>query len=177
MNNNILPAIRNIKDLEKLIKTDYKMCVLLDMHIGHIKSIMELLKQNHIECFIHIDLIKGLSHDEFASEFIIDSQALKRSIDLIKKAKSLNTLTIFRVFIIQQYKPKGIVSTKSKVIKKVEPDFVEVLPGVASKAIHHIQKETNTQVIAGGLINTIDEVNEAVKNGAKYVTTSYDKLW
>ncbi|ORO13307.1 transcriptional regulator, partial [Staphylococcus aureus] len=30
MNNNILPAIRNIKDLEKLIKTDYKMCVLLD---------------------------------------------------------------------------------------------------------------------------------------------------
>ena len=88
LNNNILPAIRNIKDLEKLIKTDYKMCVLLDMHIGHIKSIMELLKQNHIECFIHIDLIKGLSHDEFVSEFII-----------------------------QQYKPKGIVSTKSKVIK------------------------------------------------------------
>lgn len=37
VNNNILPAIRNIKDLEKLIKTDYKMCVLLDMHIGHIK--------------------------------------------------------------------------------------------------------------------------------------------
>ncbi|MCL7538729.1 glycerol-3-phosphate responsive antiterminator GlpP, partial [Staphylococcus aureus] len=32
VNNNILPAIRNIKDLEKLIKTDYKMCVLLDMH-------------------------------------------------------------------------------------------------------------------------------------------------
>ncbi|HDN1921257.1 glycerol-3-phosphate responsive antiterminator GlpP, partial [Staphylococcus aureus] len=25
VNNNILPAIRNIKDLEKLIKTDYKM--------------------------------------------------------------------------------------------------------------------------------------------------------
>ncbi|HDM6950764.1 TPA: glycerol-3-phosphate responsive antiterminator GlpP, partial [Staphylococcus aureus] len=24
VNNNILPAIRNIKDLEKLIKTDYK---------------------------------------------------------------------------------------------------------------------------------------------------------
>ncbi len=57
VNNNIV-AIRNIKDLEKLIKTDYKMCVLLDMHIGHIKSIMELLKQNHIECFIHIDLIR-----------------------------------------------------------------------------------------------------------------------
>ncbi|ENL93929.1 glycerol uptake operon antiterminator regulatory protein [Staphylococcus aureus M1071] len=104
MNNNILPAIRNIKDLEKLIKTDYKMCVLLDMHIGHIKSIMELLKQNHIECFIHIDLIKGLSHDEFASEFIIQQYKPKGIVStkskVIKKAKSLNTLTIFRVFII-----------------------------------------------------------------------------
>lgn len=104
MNNNILPAIRNIKDLEKLIKTDYKMCVLLDMHIGYIKSIMELLKQNHIECFIHIDLIKGLSHDEFASEFIIQQYKPKGIVStkskVIKKAKSLNTLTIFRVFII-----------------------------------------------------------------------------
>ena len=87
VNNNILPAIRNIKDLEKLIKTDYKMCASRYAYRTY-KSIMELLKQNHIECFIHIDLIKGLSHDEFASEFII-----------------------------QQYKPKGIVSTKSKVIK------------------------------------------------------------
>lgn len=92
---------------------------------------------------------------------------------VIKKAKSLNTLTIFRVFIIDSQALKRSID----LIKKVEPDFVEVLPGVASKAIHHIQKETNTQVIAGGLINTIDEVNEAVKNGAKYVTTSYDKLW
>ena len=104
VNNNILPAIRNIKDLEKLIKTDYKMCVLLDMHIGHIKSIMELLKQNNIECFIHIDLIKGLSHDEFASEFIIQQYKPKGIVStkskVIKKAKSLNTLTIFRVFII-----------------------------------------------------------------------------
>ncbi len=65
---------------------------------------MELLKQNHIECFIHIDLIKGLSHDEFASEFIIQQYKPKGIVStkskVIKKAKSLNTLTIFRVFII-----------------------------------------------------------------------------
>ena len=89
MKENILPAIRNMRDLEKLIKTDYKACVVLDMHIGHLKSIMELLKSHSIECYVHIDLIKGLSHDEFACEYII-----------------------------QQYKPKGIVSTKAKVIKK-----------------------------------------------------------
>ncbi|MCZ2500567.1 glycerol-3-phosphate responsive antiterminator GlpP, partial [Xylophilus sp. Kf1] len=55
MKENILPAIRNMRDLEKLIKTDYKACVVLDMHIGHLKSIMELLKSHSIECYVHID--------------------------------------------------------------------------------------------------------------------------
>ena len=69
----VLPAIRNMKDLEKLIKTDYKICVLLDMHIGHLKSVMALLKANQIETYIHIDLIKGMAVDEFACEYIRDS--------------------------------------------------------------------------------------------------------
>ena len=41
----VLPAIRNMKDLEKLIKTDYKICVLLDMHIGHLKVLWHYLKR------------------------------------------------------------------------------------------------------------------------------------
>ena len=52
---------------------------------------MALLKANQIETYIHIDLIKGMAVDEFACEYII-----------------------------QTYKPKGIVSTKSKVIQKAK---------------------------------------------------------
>ena len=52
-----------------------------------------------------------------------------------------------------------------------------MLPGIASKAVNQIQKETSTPVIAGGLINDENEVQEAVSSGAKYVTTSYQKLW
>ena len=77
MKENILPAIRNMRDLEKLIKTDYKACVVLDMHIGHLKSIMELLKSHSIECYVHIDLIKGLSHDEFACSTLFNNINLK----------------------------------------------------------------------------------------------------
>ncbi|RIP13531.1 glycerol-3-phosphate responsive antiterminator GlpP, partial [Staphylococcus gallinarum] len=32
-------------------------------------------------------------------------------------------------------------------------------------------------VLAGGLINTVEEVDIAVKNGAKYITTSDRHLW
>ena len=173
MKENILPAIRNMRDLEKLIKTDYKACVVLDMHIGHLKSIMELLKSHSIECYVHIDLIKGLSHDEYIIQQYKPKGIVSTKAKVIKKAKMLNTLTIFRVFIIDSQ----ALTRSIELIKKVEPDYVEVLPGVASKAVSKIQQETSASVIAGGLIDEQSEIREAISNGAKYVTTSYEKLW
>lgn len=173
----ILPAIRSMKDLEKLIQTDYKECVLLDTHIGHIKSIMELMKKNNIEVYMHIDLIRGMSHDEFACEFIIQNYHPKGIVStkmkVINKAKALNTTTVFRVFILDSH----ALTRSIELIKRVEPDFVEVLPGIATKAIKIINEETNTSVIAGGLINDVEEVDVAVENGAKYITTSDRDLW
>lgn len=163
--------------MEKFVQTDYRSCVLLDTHIGHLNGIFNYLKKEQIETFIHIDLIKGMSHDEFACEYIIQQYQPKGIVStktkVIRKAKSLNTLTIFRVFIIDSQ----ALTRSIELIKKVEPDFVEVLPGIASKAVNQIQKETSTSVIAGGLINDEEEIQEAISSGAKYVTTSYQKLW
>ena len=92
---------------------------------------------------------------------------------VINKAKSLNTTTVFRVFVLDSH----ALSRSIELIKRVEPDFVEVLPGVATKAIRIINEETNTAVIAGGLINSKEEVDIAVSNGAKYITTSDRSLW
>lgn len=173
----VLPAIRNMKDLEKLIKTDYKICVLLDMHIGHLKSVMALLKANQIEAYIHIDLIKGMAVDEYACEYIIQTYNPKGIVStkskVIQKAKSLNKLTIFRVFIIDSQ----ALSRSINLIKKVEPDYVEVLPGIAHKVVKIIDEETASKVIAGGLINEESEITQALNSGASYVTTSNRALW
>lgn len=165
MQQHILPAIRTMKDLEKLINTDYKECVLLDTHIGHLKSIMELLDKNNLETYIHIDLIKGMSHDEFACEYIIQNYKPKGIVStktkVIKKAKALNTTSILRVFVIDSH----ALTRSIELINRVEPDFVEVLPGIASKAIKVIGDETNAKVIAGGLIKEQDEVKQAINSG------------
>ncbi|MCE5089570.1 glycerol-3-phosphate responsive antiterminator [Staphylococcus devriesei] len=177
MKKHVLPAIRNIKDLEKLTKTDYKICVLLDMHVGHLKSIMDLLKQHNIEAFIHIDLIKGMAHDEYACEYIIQTYKPKGIVStktkVIQKAKSLNKLTIFRVFIIDSQ----ALNRSVHLIKKVEPDYVEVLPGIAHKIVKIVDEETTSKIIAGGLIDEEKEIDEAINSGASYVTTSNRALW
>ncbi|ARJ51747.1 glycerol-3-phosphate responsive antiterminator [Staphylococcus lutrae] len=177
MKPHILPAIRSIKDLEKLFKTDYKTCVLLDTHIGHLNGIMKLIQQHQLKPFMHIDLIKGMSHDEFACEYIIQTYRPKGIVStktkVIKKAKALGVVTIFRVFIIDSH----ALARSIELIQRIEPDYVEVLPGIADKVIQEIHQKTGVTVIAGGLINTQDEVSRAIQSGAAYITTSEQSLW
>ena len=80
---------------------------------------------------------------------------------------------MLRVFIIDSH----ALTRSIELIKRVEPDFVEVLPGIASKAIRAIDEETDTKVMAGGLIKEVSEVEQAVSNSAKYITTSDRDLW
>ena len=64
------------------------------------------------------------------------------------KAKSLNVLTIFRVFIIDSQ----ALNRSIQLIKKVDPDYVEVLPGIAHKIVENVREATGAKIIAGGLI-------------------------
>lgn len=177
MNPHILPAVREMKDLEKLMKTDYQKCVLLDAHIGHLQGIMDLLEQKQMKTYIHVDLTRGVAHDEYGCEYIIQkfkpSGIVSTKPKVIKKAKSLKVATILRIFVIDSH----ALNRSIALIKQVQPDYVEVLPGVANKVISIINQETQTPVIAGGLIDQESEVEAAISSGAEYVTTSNKSLW
>lgn len=177
MNKHILPAIRSMKDMEKFFKMDYERCVLLDTHIGHLQGILEQMKKHQKEVMLHIDLIKGLSNDEAAVEYVIQQYKphgiISTKSKIIKRAKKLNTLTILRVFILDS----TALSRSIELIKQSDPDLVEVLPGVATKVIKEISDKTGKRIIAGGLINTKEEIDLAIKSGAQYVTSSDITIW
>lgn len=177
MNNHILPAIRSMKDMEKFLKMDYERCVLLDTHIGHLQGILDQMKKHQKEVMLHIDLIKGLSNDEAAVEYVIQQYKplgiLSTKSKIIKRAKKLNTLTILRVFILDS----TALSRSIELIKQSDPDLVEVLPGVATKVIKEISDKTGKRIIAGGLINTKEEIDLAIESGAQYVTSSDITIW
>ncbi|WP_323706870.1 glycerol-3-phosphate responsive antiterminator [Mammaliicoccus vitulinus] len=177
MNKYILPAIRSMKDMEKFFKMDYDRCVLLDTHIGHLQGILGQMKKHNKEVMLHIDLIKGLSNDEAAVEYVIQQYkphgVISTKSKIIKRAKKLNTLTILRVFILDS----TALSRSIELIKQSDPDLVEVLPGVATKVIKEISDQTGKRIIAGGLINTEEEINLAIESGAQYITSSDVSIW
>ncbi|GGA96128.1 glycerol-3-phosphate responsive antiterminator [Macrococcus hajekii] len=171
----ILPALKDFKDIEKFSQTPYKQCVILDTHIGHLSNVLSLLKDKQV--FIHIDLIKGLSTEDAAVEYIIQKYKpygiISTKQKTINKAKQLGVKTILRVFIIDS----SALARSISIIEQTEADYIEVLPGIASKVIKEVRKKTDKRIIAGGLIDTPDEVALALADGAYAVTTSNCHLW
>ncbi|KAA1040348.1 glycerol-3-phosphate responsive antiterminator [Macrococcus equipercicus] len=173
----ILPAIREIKDIERFNTMNYDTCVILDTHIGHLTNILNLLKSADKKAYIHLDLIKGLSTDEAAVEYIVQKYKpagiITTKPKLVKKANHLGVKTVLRVFILDT----SALQRSFLLIQQAAPDFVEVMPGIASKVINQVKAKTDKPIIAGGLIETVEEVEAAIAHGAELITTSHRPLW
>ncbi|GMB09689.1 glycerol uptake operon antiterminator [Thermolongibacillus altinsuensis] len=173
----ILPAIRSMKDFEKLLKMNYQYGVFLDIHIGMLKSVYEYANQHQKKMFLHVDLIQGLKSDEYATEFLCQQLKpyglISTKSSVITKAKQKGVLAIQRTFIIDS----NAMERSILLIEKTNPDYIEVLPGLVPKVIRQLREKTGKAIFAGGLIESPEEVEEALNAGAIAVTTSNVELW
>lgn len=173
----ILPAIKKMKDFEKVLSSPLEYMVLLDVHLAQLDSIVKMAKKQHKKVCLHADLIQGLKTDSYSAEFL--SQSIKpyaiistRS-DMLATAKKQGIIAIQRIFLIDTL----AIETSFKLTAKVQPDYIEVLPGIVPNYIHKVHQTTGVPVIAGGLIHTEDEIISAFNAGAVAVTTSNPVLW
>ena len=175
----ILPAVREMKQLDKFLESDYKYGVLLDSYLGQLRGIMNAVKRAEKEMLLHVDLIHGLKHDEYAVEFLC--QGLKpagiistRSSVIVKaKQKGVYAVQRQRVFLLDS----TALEKSYGLIQKVQPDYIELLPGVIPSLIEEVHQKTGIPVLAGGLIRTEQDVEGALMAGATAVTTSKKELW
>jgi len=127
--------------------------------------------------FLHTDLIKGLNQDKNATRFIAENIG-----------------------------PKGIVTTKSIVIKQAKqyglkvvhhlfmidtnafesgiknvnaskPDAVEIMPGLMPSIIHEFKMKVDVPLLVGGLVKSIAEMTALWNAGACSVITGSTDLW
>ena len=151
--NPVISAIRNDEDLCCAVKSKAKIVFVLYGNILSIPNICSKLKEVHKTVFVHIDLIDGLRGDmagvEYINKYGKPDGIITTKVNCIKYAKQLGLQTILRIFIIDS------LSTKTGVrnINGTCPNAVEMMPGVASKEIQAMEKETQVPIIAGGLIN------------------------
>ena len=92
--------------------------------------------------------------------------------NLIKQAKNYGLVAIQRFFVFDTI---SLNNSKNHVIS--ECDAIEILPGVIPKVIKDISTFTKKPIVAGGLIDSKEDVILALNSGATCVSTSKTEIW
>ena len=125
----------------------------------------------------HMDLINGIHNNEYGTEYICQEfkpyGLISTKGSVIQKAKQNGVLAIQRMFLIDSH---GLKKTMA-LIQKVDPDYVEVLPGIVPRIIRELKEKIDIPLFAGGLIRSPQDVEEALRAGAAAITTSDKDLW
>jgi glycerol uptake operon antiterminator len=176
MKHPIVAAIRTREDFDKAMKSDVDMVFLLHSNIMTLKSDIDKSHDAGKKAFVHIDFAEGVGRDragmKFLKELGADGIGTTRT-NLVRMAKENGLITVQRFFMIDSHS----VTTSIDSMKISKPDVVEMMPAIVTKKIHEFADLVDVPIIAGGLVETIDEVRAALEAGATVVSTSDPDLW
>lgn len=173
---NIIAAIRTEDELNDALSSDVG--IIFDL-APNILTLSENVKKAHSsgkKIFIHIDLAEGIGKDKpglvYSKNCGVDG-IISTRINIIKAARELGLFTVQRFFIVDSHS----ISTTVEALKSSKADMIEVMPGIVPKVIKNLRAVVDAPIIAGGLIETVDEITAAVKSGAYAVSSGEKSLW
>lgn len=174
--NPIAAAIRTEKDFSKALKSDVDIVFLLHANIMTMNQCVKEIHSSGKKVFVHIDFAEGIGKDRCGLEYLakqgVDGISTTRT-NLVRMAKEFNLLTVQRFFMIDSHS----VSTSVDSIRMSKPDIVEIMPAIVTKKIKEFSSLVDVPVIAGGLVETEQEVRAALDAGATAVSTGETELW
>ena len=144
----------------------------MNFHLSFLEKLVKEAHENGKKLLLHLDLTKGLSSDEFGCEYAC--QILQMDGIITTKARVVETarknkkIAVLRLFLIDSKSlEKGIALCNT-----IRPDYVEILPGIATSIIPYLKEHIQTEIMCGGLIKTSQQIEECIGAGACAVTIS-----
>ena len=175
--NPVIAAVKNEQQLKLALKSECETVFLLFGDLLNIGDLTRMVRDSGKNAIVHIDLVNGLSSREIAVDFIAKTTCADGIIStkpqLIKRAKELGLFTVLRVFVIDSKAFENI--SRDRIA--VEPDVMEILPGIMPQVITTICKMIPTPIIAGGLISQKKDILAALDAGAIAVSTTNQEIW
>ncbi|MGF6375197.1 glycerol uptake operon antiterminator [Clostridiales Family XIII bacterium PM5-7] len=172
----IAAAVRTEKDFSTALRSDVDMVFLLHSNIMNVNQCIKEIHSAGKKAFIHVDFAEGLGKDRFGLEFLakqgVDGVLTTRT-NVVKMAKEFNLLTVQRFFMVDSHS----VGTSLESIRIAKPDIIEIMPGIILKKIKEFSEKIEVPIIAGGIIETEEEVRAALAAGATVVSTGEANLW
>ena len=144
----------------------------------HLLSIRERTEQAHAAgklLFVHLAMSVGIGQDKEGLQYLAECGVdgiISTKGHIIRMAKELGFLTVQRFFALDSQGVSMIQDT----LKTNLPHFIEIMPGVIPKIVKKFAAGP-VPIIAGGLIETRQEVTAALSSGALAISTGCKDLW
>lgn len=171
-NGQVVLAISTMKEFEGFLKSRFTWGVLMEFHIALLPDMVREAHKAGKKILFHLDLLKGIATDEYGCEYACQKLKADGIIStrpkVLETAKKNKCLAILRLFLIDTRSlDRGI-----GVCNALEPDYVEVLPGIACGILDYIRERTEVPFMCGGLIRSPEEIERCFEAGACAVTIS-----
>lgn len=172
----IIAAVRNKESFLSACGSPVRVIFLLSADIFDLTDLAKKAHAHGKKVFLHMDLAEGVGKDGSGVKFVkgcgIDGIITTRA-SLIKQAKDNGVLCVQRFFMVDSHS----VGTATESIRSARPDMIEIMPGIASKTIRCLSHDLSVPIIAGGLLETKEEIMAALSAGASAVSTGKKELW
>jgi len=172
----IISAVKSREDLDIALRSEVQTIFLLSSNIIDIEELAELTHKHGKLLFIHMDFVDGLSKDTAGVRYLstkgIDGIISTRS-NIISAAHDAGIYCVQRFFMIDSRS----VDTALETLRQSKADMIEIMPALAYKSITKIKNNISIPIIAGGLIESRDEIYRALGAGAAMVSTGKHELW
>ncbi len=172
----IIAAVKSESDFSAALLSEVQTIFMLSSNILDVEDYVLRAHKGGKLLYVHMDFVDGLSKDAAGVRYLstkkIDGIISTRS-NIISAAADCGIPTVQRFFMIDSRS----VDTALETLKGSKADMVEIMPGIAYKAITKIKANINIPIIAGGLIEHKDEVFSALSAGASMISTGKHPLW
>jgi glycerol uptake operon antiterminator len=176
--NRVIPAVKDDAALKKALQSSHDLLFVLYGDILSLDTNVHAIIKNGKMPFVHLDMINGLANnpvvlDYFYRHFQRDCGVITTKVSMVRKALELGIRVVQRYFLLDSLSLESAIEG----IGKVRPDAIEIIPGIMPRVVARITRETNVPVIAGGLIQTQNDVQKILDRGAVAVSASRRELW
>lgn len=173
----IIAGLKGVEDAALTREAGIKVCFYLTGHIFELRELAIQCREQGQLIFAHVDLISGIAKDShgmevLASEVGVDGVLTTRG-HLITAAQRVGLLGIQRLFMLDSEAFK----TGLRMLRSSQPDAVEILPALSLPFIRERLPAKLPPIIAGGLVETHEELGRVLKPPILAVSTSRVGLW
>lgn len=174
----VIAAFRKVEDFRIKELSGVGVLFILGGNIFDLPFLVEQAESFGKLVFVDIDLIQGIGKDASGIRYLARETHVHGVIttksNLINSSHKEGLISVQRIFVLDSESLIGGLN----VVNKSKPDAIEVLPGlILPKIMDKIRPRTSVPVIAGGLITTLQEIQEILSSGAIGISTTRRRLF